>query len=153
VAFRSFWRVLTDPDVSGRVAQALEPATTGPDLRILAVLQRDGRLVDFLQEEIDAYSDAQIGAAVREVHRGSRKALRDYLGLEPVLAGDEGSTVLVPAGFDPAAIRLTGNVSGDPPFRGTLAHAGWKVARATLPVVPPARDHVMIVAPAEVEIA
>jgi len=76
-------------DFAARVEPLFEPAPTGPDLRVLAVLQRDGRLVDFLQEDIDGYSDAQIGAAVRDIHRGCRKSLRDYLTIEPIIAAAE----------------------------------------------------------------
>ena len=120
---------------------------------MLAVLQRDGRLVDFLQEDIDGYADAQVGAAVRDIHRGCRKALKDYLTVEPVLHDAEEATVTVPANFDPATIRLSGNVAGSPPFKGVLKHHGWRVKSVHLPVMPGARDDFAVLAPAEVEIA
>ena len=153
LAFKSFWLSLTDPVVASRVEQAVGQTPTGPDLRVLAVLQRDGRLVDFLQEEIDGYSNEQVGAAVRDIHRGCRKALRDYLTVEPVLASEEGQTVTVAPDFDPAEIRLTGDVKGAPPFRGVLKHHGWRVKSVHLPVLPGARDDSAVLAPAEVEIA
>ena len=84
------------------------------------MLQRDGRLVDFLEEEIDGYSDAQVGAAVRDIHRGCRKSLHDYLTISPVIEAAEEERVTIPADFDPAAIRLVGNVTGSPPFQGVL---------------------------------
>jgi len=152
LALKAFWSTLTDPDFAARVEGLYRKAPAGPDLRVLAVLQRDGRLVDFLQEDIDAYSDAQIGAAVRDIHRGCRKALRDYLTVEPVLSAAEEAPVDVPADFDPAAIRLTGNVAGSPPFKGVLKHHGWRVKSVHLPVLPGARDDASILAPAEVEI-
>jgi hypothetical protein len=154
-AFRVFFRSLGSKEFAERAGALLEPApAAGPDLRILAVLQRDGRLVDFLMEEIDGYSDAQVGAAVRDIHRSCRKALREHVTLEPVLSGAEESTVQVPAGFDPAAIRLVGNVAGKPPFSGVLKHHGWKVGGTKLPALPrPAQGDAVIVAPAEVEIA
>ena len=74
-------------------------------------------MIDFLEEDIDAYSDAQVGAAVRDIHRGCRKSLRDYLTLEPILDEAEEERVTVAADFDPAAIRLIGNVNGSPPSR------------------------------------
>ena len=126
---------------------------TGPDLRVLAVLQRDGRLVDFLQEDIDNFSDAQIGAAVRDIHRDCRKSLRNYLTVVPVLPGEDETEVLVPINFDPATIRLTGNVGGVPPFRGVLKHHGWRVESVQLPALPGTRDNSAILAPAEVEIS
>jgi hypothetical protein len=152
LSLQAFWRILTDPDFASRTESLFRQAPSGPDLRVLAVLQRDGRLVDFLQEEIDAYSDAQIGAAVRDIHRGCRKALRDYMTLEPVLSAAEGESVTLPADFDPAAVRLTGQVSGSPPFQGVLKHHGWRVRSVHLPVLPGARDDSSVLAPAEVEI-
>ena len=133
----------------------LEAAPTGADLRVLIVLQRDGRLVDFLQEDIDHYSDDQVGAAVRDIHRGCRKVLRDYMTVEPVYQEAEETPVTVPYGFDPNAIRLMGNVTGNPPFRGVLKHKGWKVKTVKLPVLPggASANDGSILAPAEVEIA
>ncbi len=153
LAFRAFWRILTDPDFARRVEALDQPEPAGPDLRLLAVLQRDGRLVDFLQEDIDAYADSEVGAAVRDIHRGCRKALHDYLAIEPVMPGAEESTVTVPADFDAASIRLSGHVTGSPPFRGVLKHHGWRVTSAQLPALPGSQGHSAVLAPAEVEIA
>jgi hypothetical protein len=141
-----------DPDFAGRVEPLFSKAPTGPDLRVLAVLQRDGRLVDFLEEDIDGYSDGQIGAAVRDIHRGCRKSIRDYLTIEPVINAAEEERVSVPAVFDPAAIRLVGNVNGAPPFQGILKHHGWRVRSVHLPLLPVARDDSSVLSPAEVEI-
>lgn len=152
LALRTFWRTLTEADFAARVEPLFSDRPTGPDLRILAVLQRDGRLVDFLEEDIDGYGDAEIGAAVRDIHRGCRKALHDYLAIEPVLAGAEESSVRIPADFDPAAVRLIGNVDAKPPFQGVLKHHGWRVRSVRLPVLPVARDDSSVLSPAEVEI-
>jgi hypothetical protein len=152
LALKAFWHVLTEPDFAARVEPLFSRAPTGPDLRILAVLQRDGRLVDFLQEDIDAYGDAQIGAAVRDIHRGCRKVLSEYLTIEPILSAPEEAPVQVPADFDPAAIRLLGNINGKPPFQGVLKHHGWRVRSVHLPLLPVARDDTSVLSPAEVEI-
>jgi Domain of unknown function (DUF2760) len=149
----ALWKSWTEPDFASRVEGLLSKAPSGPDLRVLAVLQRDGRLVDFLQEDIDPYSDAQIGAAVRDIHRGCRKALREYLTVSPILPGQEESEVTIAPDFDPVSIRLTGNVQGSPPFRGVLKHHGWRVEAVHLPVLPGARDDSSVLAPAEVEIS
>jgi len=125
--------------------------TTDAAVQLLALFQREGRLVDFLREDIQPYEDTQIGAAVREIHKACRQVLAEHLTLEPVLSGQEGDEVTVPAGFDPSAVRLTGNVSGEPPFRGSLRHAGWRAAQVRLPAQPAGQDP-KIVAPAEVEI-
>jgi hypothetical protein len=117
----------------------------------LAVLQREGRLVDFLREDLAAYSDAQVGAAVRSIHASCRKVLDEHLALEPVRSEDEGTRVVIDNGFDASAVRLTGNVSGKPPFRGVLRHRGWRTRRVELPADAAGQDP-SIVAPAEVEI-
>jgi Domain of unknown function (DUF2760) len=152
LALKAFWRILTDIDFAGRVEPLFSKAPTGPDLRVLAVLQRDGRLVDFLEEEIDGYSDAQVGAAVRDIHRGCRKSLHDYLTISPIIDAAEEHHVTIPTDFDPAAIRLVGNVNGSPPFQGILKHHGWRVRSVHLPLLPVARDDSSVLSPAEVEL-
>lgn len=163
LAIKVFWRVLIDPLLAARLEPMLAPPPSAADsvskpkgpppetLRLLSLLQRDGRLVDFLQEEIAGYSDAEIGAAVRDIHRDCRKVLLRYVTLEPVLPGEEGARIEVPLGFDPRAIRLTGKVSGNGPHRGTIAHRGWRASRVELPAMTDAGD-AAIIAPAEVEI-
>jgi hypothetical protein len=120
-------------------------------LAMLALLQREGRLVDFLREPLDGFSDGDIGAAARDVHRGCRKVLEQHLTLEPVMPGEEEAVVSVPKGFDPAEIRLIGEAKGEPPFRGTLRHHGWRVLDAKLPALADGIDR-MVIAPAEVEL-
>jgi hypothetical protein len=121
-------------------------------LALLALLQREGRLVDFLTEAIDDAPDDAIGAAVREVHRGCRKVLEQYLAMEPVMPGEEGGNAQVPRGFDPAEIRLIGEAKGEPPYRGTLRHHGWRVVDARLPALADGVDRTVL-APAEVELS
>ena len=117
---------------------------------MLAILQRKGRLIDFLQEDLRAYGDADIGAAVRSIHEGCKDALAETVTLEPIMTDGEGNAVTLNDGFDTQAIRLTGNVSGTTPFKGTLAHKGWRVKSIDLPEIMQAQQH--IVAPAEVEV-
>ncbi len=119
-------------------------------LQLLAVLQREGRLVDFVEEDLAGFPDAAIGAAARTVHEGCKRALSDLFGLEPVLREAEGAQVTVERGFDPAAVRLTGNVVGEPPFRGALRHHGWRAREVRLPSAPSGEDF-SVLAPAEVE--
>ena len=141
-----------DATAGAPAAPAAGPVDSGERAaQILALLQRDGRLVDFLMEDLSAYPDAQIGAAVRDVHAGCRQALTRYLTLEPVLDHQEGQTVTVERGSDPARVRVVGNVAGAPPLRGVLRHKGWEATRIDLPPLPAAGR--TIVAPAEVEVA
>lgn len=120
-------------------------------LALLALLQREGRLVDFLREPLDGFADADIGAAARDVHRGCKKVIDQHLSIEPVMPGAEESKVTVPKGFDPAEIRLVGEAKGEPPFAGTLRHHGWRVIEAKLPVLADGVDRTVL-APAEVEL-
>jgi Domain of unknown function (DUF2760) len=135
-------------------AAAAAPVEDSTDraVQMLALLQRDGRLIDFFNEDITPYKDAQIGAAVRELHAGCRKTLEQYVTLEPILAGEEDSPVTVDAGFDPASVKLVGNVTGRPPLRGLLRHKGWRVTTVKLPPLPSQESGRAVVAPAEVEI-
>lgn len=160
LALKTYFRVLSDEATAERIRPLLEPAVEetkkparlSPEpLRLLTLLQREGRLLDFLLEDIQAASDEQIGAGVRELHRKAQTVVKEHLVLEPVLAKSEGETVEVPANFDPSAIRLTGNVTGQPPFRGVLQHHGWRVKNYTLPSVPEGQD-LFVLAPAEVEL-
>jgi hypothetical protein len=121
-------------------------------LAFLALLQREGRLVDFLQESLDDYEDGDIGASVRDIHRGLRKVLGDYFSIEPVMPGSEDDPVSVPRGFDPGEVRLVGDVTGQPPFKGVLRHHGWRVVKVNLPTLSEGVDR-HVLAPAEVEIA
>ena len=138
---------------------AVEPAPHAKDtsvdraVQVLALLQREGRLIDFVRENLDGYSDAQIGAAARDVHAGCRRVLERYVTLEVILSGREGEPVTVgrEQPIDPASFHIVGNVAGEPPFRGTLRHPGWRAVRLDLPPLAPASR--TIVAPAEIEVA
>jgi hypothetical protein len=118
--------------------------------QILSILQNKARLIDFFQEDITGYPDAQIGAAVRQIHQDCRNAMREYFTLAPVMSEKEGEPVTVSERFDPSEIRLTGYITGQPPFEGILQHSGWKVTRMNLPDQPKGQEHTVI-APAEVE--
>jgi len=119
--------------------------------RTLAFLQSNGRLVDFLLEDIGPYDDAQVGAAVRSIHRGCAAAIAGHIKLAPVIDGAEGREITVESGFDPSAICLTGNVAGKPPFKGILRHCGWRVVSSWIPLLPENHDP-SVVQQAEVEI-
>jgi hypothetical protein len=161
LATRVFFRVMGDPAQAERVRPLLEsapaeemkksPKLSPEPLRLLNLLQREGRLLDFLLEDIQGAPDEQVGAGVRELHRKAQAVIKEHLVLEPVLPKNEGETVEVPPSFDPSAIRLTGNVTGQPPFRGTLQHHGWRVKNYTLPAPPEGQDQ-FVLAPAEVEL-
>jgi hypothetical protein len=168
LAFAAFFRVLFDAPFAGRVAlltrgsapEARPSAPPAPKLReapvdsalqLLGLLQREGRLIDFLQEDVASYSDSDIGAAARVVHDGVKKALVTHVTLERVRREAEGSRITLDNGFSAAEVRLVGNVVGGPPFLGTLNHAGWRVTHIELPKLSESHD-LKIIAPAEVEL-
>ena len=161
-AFKTFFAVLFHGRIPDDVAIAIGGATSQESAvalakaeptaaQMLAVLQRDGRLIDFLMEDIAPYSDAQIGAAVRNVHAGCRDAVRRYLTLEPVLGSEEGARITIEPGTSAARVKVLGNVAGQPPFQGVVRHRGWMLNRTELPSLPSTAPSV--IAPAEVEVA
>ena len=120
-------------------------------LHLFSLMQREGRMMDFLNEDLEQYDDAQIGSAVRGIHAVCRQLVQEYLNPKPVMDDDEGAQVTVPVDFDPGVIKLTGNVVGKPPFKGILRHKGWQVGKMHLPTLS-GRRNAEIIAPAEVEI-
>jgi hypothetical protein len=172
-AFRCFFALLFDGEIPADILSAItgvaakapttvanvapapapKPAAEPPDraIQMLALLQRDGRLIDFLAEDVSPYPDNQLGAAVRTIHDSCRQTLDRYVKLEPVFSSEEDQPVTVQSGFDPAAVKLIGNVTGTAPVTGILRHRGWRVKEANLPSLPQGAGR-EIVAPAEVEV-
>jgi hypothetical protein len=179
LAFRLFFRVLFDSALAQRVRPLLEaaPATAAPPdegrkpaptptqkpskkppgrsdaLNLLAMLQREARLVDFVQEPIAGYTDEQIGAAVRDVHRDSAAVLQRVFALAPIREEAEGTTIELSGDFDAAQFRLAGRVPERPPFRGTLAHHGWRATQCVLPEWNGSEAAATVIAPAVMELA
>ncbi len=162
-ALRAFFRVLGDrrfaDSVTGLLAetgaaapeQAVKPSRSEA-LTLLAALQREARLLDFLMEPVHAYSDAQIGAAARDIHDKSAKLLAEYFGVKPLLAEKEGAACTVPAGYDPVQYRVSGNLAAQAPFTGTLRHPGWIATTCKLPQWTGQNASAMVIAAAEVEV-
>jgi hypothetical protein len=121
-------------------------------ISLLAALQREARLLDIVTEPLDGYSDAQIGAAAKEVLRDTGNVLTRMFGLQPMTDVADGESLETPAEFSAAEFRLTGNVSGDAPFTGTVAHHGWKATQCDIPKWTGEKTSAMIIAPIELEI-
>jgi hypothetical protein len=171
LAFACFFRVLFQRDFADQASHlgaapkpdplpaATPPREPLPDtlppadgaLELLRLLQRDGRLVDFLEQDVAQFPDADIGAAARVVHEGCRQALRKLGTVEALRAEEEGARVSIEEGFSPDLVKLTGNVVGAPPFSGLLRHRGWRLRSFSLPTPTRAVDPTVI-APAEVEL-
>jgi hypothetical protein len=142
------------PAAAGQQPKPAKKAPARSDaLNLLAMLQREARLVDFLQEEIAAYSDEQIGAAVRDVHRDSKAVVQRVFDLKPIREEAEGSAIELDGEFDAARFRLTGRVPDRPPFRGALAHHGWQATQCVLPEFSGGDSAAFVIAPAVVEVA
>lgn len=160
LAFRAFFAILFGRPLPPEIKPAAPapkptaPAKAEPQpayaLQLLAILQRDSRLVDFLMEDIASYEDDQIGAAVRSLHDQARDSLARYLSLQPVIDGVEGAYTR-PATSDPATVKFIGNVPAGKPEGGVLRHKGWRAAKVDLPALNPKQD-ATIIAPAEIEI-
>lgn len=160
------FKVLGDASLASKLMQIIEKPepekvaapkvipqekTHASGLFVLSVFQQDGRLIDFLQQDVAPFSDEEVGAAARVVHGGCRKALERLVTPMRVLKDEEGATVTVPAGFDANRIRLTGNVTGQPPFKGALKHHGWVATELKFPTLAENMDY-RVLAPAEVEL-
>lgn len=122
-------------------------------ITLLATLQREARFVDIVMEPLGDYSDAQVGAATRDVLRDCGQTLERLFAIFPVVDAEEGASHETPADVDAARYRLTGNIEGEPPYRGQLVHHGWQATRCDLPKWSGKNDAALIVAPVEIEIA
>jgi hypothetical protein len=170
LAFRSFFALLFQGTLPDDVVRALRLSRSAPApakaaapvpapvvrvssdgaLQMLAILQRDSRLVDFLMEDITSYADEQIGAAVRELHDQCRDSMARYVTLQPVIDGVEGTFAKAPSA-DANVVKFVGNVPAKPPTGGTLRHKGWRAVKIDLPALG-AKQDAAIIAPAEIEI-
>ena len=151
-AWVCFFRVLLGGPPAGALwnaASAVRSADAA--LQLLAILQGEGRLIDFVEQDVASFTDAEVGAAARAVHDGCRKALRRLTKLSPIRSEQEGTRLTLADGFAPGEIKLTGNVRGSAPYTGTLRHCGWRATELTLPTAVRAYD-ATILAPAEVEL-
>lgn len=122
-------------------------------ITLLGVLQEKGRLLDFLMDDITAYSDAQVGGAARVVHQGCTAVLKEYFEVVPVEETKEGGQVTVPSDAPDGTYRLSGKVEGEGPFTGKLVHKGWKTEKVKLPrLIVAEKGTLPAIAPAQVEV-
>ena len=174
LAFRVFFAVLFSRQAAQRVAPALKGEAGSPAkieapkpqkpapkpqkpirseaITLLAALQREARFLDFIKEPLDGYADAQVGAAARDVHRDCGTVIQRMFAVQALMSEEEESEVEVPAGFDSGKFHLTGNVTGEPPFKGRLMHPGWQATKCDVPQWSGSDQAARIIAPAEVEL-
>ncbi len=147
LAFKAFFKALKGE--SSQIEAKAPPENS--HLRLLTLLQKDGRLIDFLKEDISGFSDAQIGSAVRKIHEDCGKTLEEFVTLRPLFQEAEGAKVTVAQGYDSHRIKVVGKVKGAPPYQGILRHKGWIAHKLSLPAQIDTSDG-SVVCPAEIEI-
>jgi hypothetical protein len=166
LAIQTFLRILHDAPFADQVRglvkgqqgpfraeqRQVERALSVEAIQMLAILQREGRLLDFLFESIDDYSDERVGAVVRSIHAGCRRALDEYFRIEAIRLEQEGEEVMLEEEVNPSIIRLTGEPGNQPPFIGKLVHHGWRATKGHLPPQPEGQDR-SVIQPAEIEIS
>lgn len=155
LAFKAFMKAFKEPEkgrefVEERPAKQIETSDQS-HLRLLHYLQQAGRFIDFLKEDIQSFSDAQVGAAVRKIHQDCAQILEELVTIRPLKDEAEGAKVQIPKGYHPSEIKLVGKIKGEPPFTGILVHRGWKAQKRSLPkkTGEPALE---VICPAEVEV-
>lgn len=153
-AFQAFFKALREPEKAKEFLEETPKQIESTDpshLRLLSMLQHSGRLIDFLKEDISAFNDAQIGAAVRKIHQDCAKTIEEIVTVRPIMEENEGAKIQIVKGYDPNSIKVIGQVKGEPPYTGVLVHKGWKAHKRSLPKTK--GQHVNeIISPAEVEI-
>lgn len=153
LALQAFFKTLKEPEEAKKFLanKENEKDVDQNHLRLLALLQKSSRLIDFLKEDITQFSDAQVGSAVRKIHDDAAKFLEDLVTVRPLLKEEEGTKITVQKGYDSSAMRIIGKVKGEPPFQGIIRHKGWKAHKLTLPkqVGEMKRE---VISPAEIEV-
>lgn len=166
-AFRAFFGSLFNSETSDRVRAALDgepqtakieatprieappkPPARSDAIALLATLQREARLVDLIQEKLDQFSDAQVGAAARPCLQQSAATLNRIVGLAPLVEAGEGEAITVPEDASAAAYQWIGEGTGN---GGQLVHHGWHATRLDLPEWTGQDADARVIAPAQVK--
>ncbi|EMI57844.1 DUF2760 domain-containing protein [Rhodopirellula sallentina] len=177
LALRAFWKALFDSAAAERMATALDgegqprletaeappsesskktqpirklAPTQNPAITLLATLQRDARLVDLIQEDLDQYQDAQVGAAARPCLKQCRQSLDRILKIEKLVDAKENESITVPADASAARYRWIGESSGTEETTGKVVHPGWQAVSIELPQWSGDEDDAKVIAPAQV---
>ncbi len=173
LAFRAFFATLLNKQVAQRIRAALSEATSpkaiappvasqtstptmkpagsqrSDALTLISTLQREARFLDLVQEPLDGYNDAQVGAAARDVLRDTAKTLNRFFSIEKLVATSEGQPIELPAELSASRWRIIGpNPTGS---RATLVHAGWQATQCNIPQWSGLPQDSLVFAPAEVE--
>jgi hypothetical protein len=124
-------------------------ATSRSDaLTLLAVMQKESRILDLIFDDLDGYSDEQIGGASRQVLRDLRDCLDSHVKIESLVDKQEGDVVQIPDAASPIRWKVIGDASAQ---SGTLTHAGYVAKKVALPEWTGTEENASIIAPAEVD--
>jgi len=144
------------PKIESKPAAKPTPKPSKPirsdAISLLAALQREARLVDIVKEPLANFSDEQVGAAARDVLTNTGKVLDRIFDLQPLSDKEDGTEIETPADFDTGRYNLTGNVAGEAPYKGKLAHHGWVAKQCQLPNWTGSKASAKVVAPIEIEL-
>lgn len=155
LAFKAFMKAFKEPKKAKQFVEDTPPKQVEhadqSHLRLLGYLQQSSRLIDFLKEDLSGFNDAQVGAAVRKIHQDCAQAVEELVTVRPLRDEQEGASVQVQKGYNPAEIKVVGKVKGEPPFSGTLVHRGWKAQKRSLPKKT-GEQMLEVICPAEIEI-
>ena len=153
LAVKAFFRAFKQPQATIAFLSNKEAskAIDSSHFQLLQALQNAGRLIDFFQEDMSVFSDAQIGAIARKIQKDCSQRLDELMAIKPVLEDAEGSSIHITDGFNPSEIKLIGRIKGKPPFKGTIRHKGWKASKLVLPKQLK-RTNNEVLMPAEVEV-
>lgn len=117
-------------------------------LTLLSVLQREARFIDLVQESLDGYSDAQVGAAARDVLKQSKKALQRMFDIQPLSEASEGTSISLPANASPTRWKINGSADRS---NFSVVHPGWIAKASQVPVWTGENNDKFVIAPIEVE--
>lgn len=171
IALKAFFAALGNKEKASKIERALtasqaieaaptaQPAAPAPQaapktpardsaVTLLASLQREARLLDLIQEDLNQYSDAQVGAAARPCLQQCASVLGRTLGIAPLLDAAEGDSVPVGDTPSPTRYQWIGEGTG---ASGKLVHHGWQATKMDLPTWTGDANDANVIAPAQIQ--
>ena len=120
-----------------------------PAITLLTTLQHEARLVDLIKDDLNQYSDAQVGAAARPCLQQCAAVLDRFFSLKPLVLASEGEVVEVGANASPMRYQWIGEGTA---ASGKLIHHGWEATKVELPKWLGEASDANVIAPAQVQV-
>ncbi len=127
------------------------PVNNNAAKQLLKILQKQGRLLDFLTQNIDQFNDKEVANAAKVVHRGCNRALKKHCIIKAIYDTNENTNITLNPNFDRSKVNLTGNHHIKSPIKGILIHKGWQIESLSLPTLTE-KANPDILQPAEIEV-